>query len=72
MSSYVNYLGGLGSNAFHIKWRFGTHGSLQWDKILKRISIPSMSKYVLVPQKFPKNSQKIQEIPKNSQDFEKI
>ena len=31
-----------------------------------------MSKYVLVPQKFPKNSQKIQEIPKNSRDFEKV
>ena len=27
MSYYVNFLGGLGSNEFHIKWRFGTHGS---------------------------------------------
>ena len=26
-SYYVNFLGGLGSNEFHIKWRFGTHGS---------------------------------------------
>ena len=27
MSYYVNFLEGLGSNAFHIKRRFGTHGS---------------------------------------------
>ena len=27
MSYYVNFLEGLGSNEFHIKWRFGTHGS---------------------------------------------
>ena len=27
MSCYVNFFGGLGSNEFHIKWRFGTHGS---------------------------------------------
>ena len=27
MSYYVNFLGDLGSNEFHIKWRFGTHGS---------------------------------------------
>jgi hypothetical protein len=29
MSFYVNFLGGLGSNEFHIKWRFGTHGNLK-------------------------------------------
>ena len=27
MSYYVKFLGGLGSNEFHIKWRFGTRGS---------------------------------------------
>ena len=27
MSYYVNFLEGLGSNEFHIKWRFGTYGS---------------------------------------------
>ena len=27
MSYYVNFLKGLGSNEFHIKGRFGTHGS---------------------------------------------
>ena len=27
MSYYVNFLEGLGSNEFHIKCRFGTHGS---------------------------------------------
>ena len=27
MSYYVNFLGGLGSNEFHIKLRVGTHGS---------------------------------------------
>ena len=27
MSYYVNFLGGLYSNEFRIKWRFGTHGS---------------------------------------------
>jgi hypothetical protein len=27
MSYYVNFWGGLGSNEFHIKWRFGTHGT---------------------------------------------
>ena len=27
MSYYVNFFGGLGSNEFHIKLRFGTHGS---------------------------------------------
>ena len=27
MSYYVNFLGGLGSNEFHIKGRFGIHGS---------------------------------------------
>ena len=27
MSYYVNFLGGSGSNEFHIKWRFGTHTS---------------------------------------------
>ena len=27
ISYYVNFLGGLGSNEFHIKVRFGTHGS---------------------------------------------
>ena len=26
MSYYVNFLEGLGSNEFHIRWRFGTHG----------------------------------------------
>ena len=31
MSYYVKFLGGLGSNGFYIKWRFGTHGS--WKKI---------------------------------------
>ena len=30
MSYHVNFLGGLDSNEFHIKWRFGTHGS--WKK----------------------------------------
>ena len=30
MSYYVNFLGGLDSNEFHIKWIFGTHGS--WKK----------------------------------------
>ena len=34
MSYYVNFLGGLGSNGFHIKWRFGTHGS--WKKSKSR------------------------------------
>jgi hypothetical protein len=28
MSYYVNFWGGLGSNEFDIKWRFGTHDSL--------------------------------------------
>ena len=27
MSYYVNFLGGLGSNEFQLKWRFGTHGN---------------------------------------------
>ena len=27
MSYYVNFLGGLGSNEFHIELRFGTYGS---------------------------------------------
>ena len=27
MSYYVKFFGGLGSNEFHIKWIFGTHGS---------------------------------------------
>ena len=27
LSYYVNFLGGLGSNEFHIEWRFGTNGS---------------------------------------------
>ena len=30
MNYYVNFLGGIGSNGFHIKWIFGTHGS--WKK----------------------------------------
>jgi hypothetical protein len=27
MAYYVDFLGGLGSNEVHIKWRFGTQGS---------------------------------------------
>ena len=27
MSYYFNFWGGSGSNEFHIRWRFGTHGS---------------------------------------------
>jgi hypothetical protein len=32
MSYYVNFLGGLGSNRFHTKRRFGTHGSSKKSK----------------------------------------
>ena len=27
MNSYVNFLDGIGSNEFHIKWIFGTQGN---------------------------------------------
>ena len=32
ISYHVNFLGGLGSNEFHTKWRFGIHGSWKNSK----------------------------------------